>query len=183
MMHISCRTAAIISQAEDAEWRTTGKGDNTIKELNQCTSIVIDPALAEDEHFWPYVLVVVDEGQCTVNALGPNGDSMRKLLGAHGVSEEDIDYYFILEEEATNEPTGSSCALVARSDSVATLSKEAVASFAKVITVGAEERSSDRDDEEASVDGLIDGADIAVLGLSELRALTICSYAALTKGC
>ena len=87
----------------------------------------------------------------------------------------------IFEEEATNEPTGSSCALVARSESVAALPKQAVASFAKVITVGAEESSSD--DEEASVDGLIDGADIAVLGLSELRALTICSYAALTKGC
>ena len=139
---------------------------------------MIDPALAEDEHFWPYVLVVVDEGQCSVHALGPNGDSMRTLLGANGVPEEDIDDYYIFEEEATNEPTGSVCALVARRASVENLSQEAVARFAKVITVGeGEAESSD------GPDGLIEGADIAVLGLSELRALTICSYAALTKGC
>ena len=101
---------------------------------------------------------------------------MRELLTANGVPEEDIDYYYIFEEEATDAPAGSVCALVALCESIAALPLAKVQKFDKVVAVGAA-GSAD------GVDGLVEGADLAVLGLSELRALTICSYAALTKGC
>jgi len=159
------------------ELETSGKGDDTITVLNQITDIVLDMSLHEDGFFWPYAQVAVDDGGCRLHCLGRDKADSREVMVDAGIEEEDIDYFYdMFDDDAASEPRGKVCALVVSGHNINRLQPATLKKFALVITVG--EVSGDDVDESR---GMHSQADIAVLNLSELRALTICSYASLTK--
>jgi len=184
-----------------------GKGDDTIKELNRLTSIVIDPELVDDLSFWDYCLIPNEQAPMRLHVLcsgGNNGDNVEKLssdaLVACGVDLEDISFYEenygVFEIRTHTErtaPTSMAGLVVARQtleDLLSGVHRDEttidIDTFAMVIQV----LNTDIDVNFSSDSSIENGggsewgkADIEVSSLGELRALTICSYAYLTKRC
>jgi hypothetical protein len=146
------------------------------EELNQFDSIVIDPSLHEDRFFWQYLDVVTVQGECTLHCLGPEeGDSWQLMTDA-GIPQSDLEYNDVFEYVSTSEPTGKHTALIIAGRNIGSLKSDIAAQFQKVITVG---EIPDGDVNPKS--GVHSDANIAVLNLSELRAMTICGYAIMAK--
>jgi len=190
-----------------------GKGDDTIKELNRFTSIVIDPELVDDPSFWDYCLIPNEQAPMRLRVLcsrSNNGDGAEKLasdaLVACGVDLEDISFYeenygvFEIKSHTERTAPTSMAGLVVAKKTLENLlsgvhSDETsieidIDTFAMVIQVlntdVEVDFSSNTNIENGSGSGGCSEygkADIEVSSLGELRALTICSYAYLTKRC
>ena len=200
---VSTATFPVFSLSAIGSSSNAGKGDDTIKELNKLDSIVIDPLLVTDPAFWDYCLVPNEQGpmQLVVLQTSSNGDCSiddddedkddfcGSLVGCGGDADDVAFYqetYEIFKEGLTaGPPTGDGrSGLVVRADTLESLPERVRSGFSKVIRVlrGEEESCVAEDDGDASGGG--GGsvpADIEVSSLGELRALTICSYAYLTK--
>jgi len=174
-----------------------GKGDDTIKELNRFTSIVIDPSLVSDSAFWDYCIVPNEQAPMRLHILGEGGNNNNNNNNANdvlvdcGADLEDVKFYEesygVFEDKVTlGAPTSVTGLVVTKKifDSM-----DAIDAFAKVILVRGGDYDDYEDDEEGDDITNNDGnddtprriADIDVSSLGELRALTICSYAYLTK--
>jgi hypothetical protein len=147
-----------------------GKGDETIKEINRFQSVVIDPALAADESFWTYALVVNEQGGFRLCVFG-DGEDAEELLVRGGADIDDVSYYDIFNKVATHAAPPFS-AFVVSTASLPSVDAKIVSEFYRVVRVG----------RELVVAG-DESSDIYVHALSELRALSICSYALLNKKC
>jgi len=171
-----------------------GKGDDTIKELNRFTSIVIDPSLVSDSAFWDYCILPNQQAPMRLHVLGgEGGNNIKKKKNANdvlvdcGADREDVEFYEesygVFEGKVTLGAPTSVTGLVVTKRTFDTM--DAIDAFAKIILVRGDDYDDYEDDGITNDDGNDDTlrriADIDVSSLGELRALTICSYAYLTK--
>jgi len=184
-----------ISLSASGSSSNAGKGDDTIKELNKLDSIVIDPLLVNDPAFWDYCLVPNEQGPMQLGVLQAIGnddtnnddDFCSRLIGCGGDADDIAFYqetYEVFEKGLVAGPSagGVQSGLVVRADTLQSMPQQARSSFSKVIRVlrGEDEGGRCVEDDDVGDGGNV-SADIEVSSLGELRALTICSYAYLTK--
>lgn len=171
-----------------------GKGDDTIKELNRVTSIVIDPSLVKDPSFWDYCIVPNEQAPMRLHILGKNcGKDAGDVLVNCGADLNDVEFYEesygIFDQKVTLGAPTSVAGLVVLKKNFYDMDDSDIDMFAKTIVVrggyGDYEEEEDEEEEDSNSDGNGGNprriADIEVSSLGELRALTICSYAYLTK--
>jgi len=199
---------SLFSSFSSSSSSNAGKGDDTIKELNKLDSIVIDPVLVIDPAFWDYCLVPNEQGQMRLKVLSfqeeedidassssSSSINASDLLVKNGGLKDDVSFYqdtYDLFEEQVFVPvlpptSDDSCSgLVVRVDTLDLLPESTTQCFSKIIRVQRDDDDGDDANEEPidtkeRAEEKYAAADIEVSSLGELRALTICSYAYLTK--
>ena len=71
--------------------QNAGKGDDTIKELNRLTSLVIDPSLVQhDPAFWDYTIVPTEQAGIRFHVLGWKSSNARKSSSNSNSSSSNI---------------------------------------------------------------------------------------------
>ena len=71
--------------------QNAGKGDDTIKELNRLTSLVIDPSLVQhDPAFWDYTIVPTEQAAMRLHVLGWKSSNARKSSTNNSSSSSNI---------------------------------------------------------------------------------------------
>ncbi|GMH77095.1 hypothetical protein TrRE_jg13112 [Triparma retinervis] len=149
-----------------------GKGGDTINSINHFFPV-------KDASFWDYAVLARESGGNQLRIFGEEGKSCEEELREWGGKEEDIKYYVddldVFSPSCmtnVNPSTFPSAALVALTSTLKSMPGGAASSFYKIVEV--RERTSSGEEEWGA-------ADITVEALGELRALSICSYAMLTK--
>ena len=153
----------------------TGKGDDTIVELNKLDGVVVDPALVDDPSFWDYVMVPNEHTYMHILRLeGEQGDANETLYD-QGALVEDLDFHFDLFSPlpVSAAPSEAAGLVVGPRNFARVAATKGFDSFEKVILCRG------RGGKDAAVDE--SGVEVSVGSLGELKALTICSYALLTK--
>ena len=155
---------------------TLGKGDSTIKTLNTFESIVVDPTLVNDVAFWDWALIPTEQNNMKLYACAFDNSDASSSLAASGADMADIDYYDLFHEDSVP-PTSEAVSALRRPSALLVSAgtygafEAVVREFDKIILV----RWGESEGEELPT------SDIDVRSLGELRALSICSYALLTK--
>jgi hypothetical protein len=151
---------------------TPGKGDDTLEELSRATSVAVDQGLAGGKAVWGSARVASEQGGGRLGGGGGGGGGgPRELLMKGGAKEDEIDWYGCFEEEADEwGELGEVPVLVVGAGRLGE-DADLARGYEKVVVVGSEEANVTTPDR------------IYVGSLGELRALTICSYAALNKKC
>ncbi len=146
----------------------SGKGDYTIKVIHSFTSLVIDPEASKDKSFWSYLLVVSQWLKIDILKINTiDTSSCSDALIREGVDEADVAYFSdLFSLNTVCGPPTSTGALVINSRNLTP--EIGSRGWGKIISVG---------------ESPLFPVDIEVGSLGELRALSICSYATLTKKC
>ena len=169
-----------------------GKGDETIKELNRLESIAVDPTLVVDNSFWDWALIPTEQNSMKLHTLPPPSDPLEtsscSSLVSCGGDLDDIDYYDLFHEStvALNPPSiqslkRPSALIVSYPYYKQLVSRAAASEFDKVLLVRSGEGEEDDEGCDEKEEMNLRRPDIDVSSCGELRALTICSYALLTK--
>ena len=150
--------------------------------MNTLASIVVDPTLVNDVAFWDWALIPTENNDmklytyaCKPNAREPNYSDAASSLAAAGADPEDITYYDHIFNDDSIIPTPEAISALPR-PSALLVSAEAYREFDEAVLDKFDKVILRRGESEGN-----EQSDIDVSSLGELRALSICSYALITK--